>query len=243
MERYDEGAYHCSRTGHANFRPALDPPRGLPLKPSSFSQLIKNFVSPDEPTSVTGGGTLCGSGMSAPKRPIRWRPHERPSVSAVNPSNRPVGTGQSTSVASKVILALTNLETGQPALALPASSSSFAWSAPGTFAFNVRWTAVMAKPSVTLSIVTSAVVSMCSAVSLASPRMRDRAIVKHPAWAAPMSSSGLVPGLPSKRLLKPYGYSLSAPLLVEMAPLPSLMPPCQTADPWVFISISPCGGS
>src|SRR5439155_3673428 len=99
MERYDEGAYHCSRTGHANFRPALDPPRGLPLKPSSFSQLIKNFVSPDEPTSVTGGGTLCGSGMSAPKRPIRWRPHERPSVSAVNPSNRPVGTGQSTSVA------------------------------------------------------------------------------------------------------------------------------------------------
>src|SRR5438552_15404007 len=98
----------------------------------------------------------------------------------------------------------------------------------------------MAKPSVTFSSVTSAVVSMCSAVSLASPRMRDRAIVKHPAWAAPMSSSGLVPGLPSKRLLKPYGYSLSAPLLVEMAPLPSLMPPCQTAVPWVFISSSPC---
>src|SRR6266576_1813917 len=89
------------------------------------------------------------------------------------------------------------------------------------------------------SSVTSAVVSMCSAVSLASPRMSDRAMVKHPACAAPMSSSGLVPGLPSKRLLKPYGYSLSAPLLVEMAPLPSLMPPCQTADPWVFISSSP----
>jgi hypothetical protein len=35
---------------------------------------------------------------------------------------------------------------------------------------------------------------------------------------------------------------LSAPLLVEMAPLPSLIPPCQTADPWVFISGSPCCG-
>jgi hypothetical protein len=30
-------------------------------------------------------------------------------------------------------------------------------------------------------------------------------LVKQPACAAPMSSSGLVPGLPSKRLLKPYG--------------------------------------
>src|SRR6476620_227319 len=35
---------------------------------------------------------------------------------------------------------------------------------------------------------------------------------------------------------------LSAPLFVEMAPLPSLIPPCQTADPWVFISDSPCAG-
>jgi hypothetical protein len=30
---------------------------------------------------------------------------------------------------------------------------------------------------------------------------------------------GWWPGLPSKRLLKPQGYSLSAPLLVEIAPL------------------------
>src|SRR5438445_11522154 len=147
---------------------------------------------------------------------------------------------QSTSVAFMVILALSSLETGQPALALPASSSSFAWSAPGTLPFKVRWTAVMAKPSATFSSVTSAVVSMCSAVSLASPRMSDRAIVKHPACAAPMSSSGLVPGLPSNRLLKPYGYSLSAPLLVEIAPLPSLISPCQTAVPWVFTERSPC---
>jgi len=44
-------------------------PRGLPRKPSSFSRLINNFVSPDEPTSVTGGDTLFGSGIAALKRP------------------------------------------------------------------------------------------------------------------------------------------------------------------------------
>ena len=36
---------------------------------SSFSRLINNFVSPDEPTSVTGGDILFGSGTAAPKRP------------------------------------------------------------------------------------------------------------------------------------------------------------------------------
>src|SRR5258708_39014218 len=56
---------------------------------------------------------------------------------------------QLTSVASRVILAFRSLETGQPALALAASSSNFASSAPGTLAFNVRCTAVMAKPSAT----------------------------------------------------------------------------------------------
>ena len=37
----------------------------------------------------------------------------------------------------------------------------------------------------------------------ASPRISDSAMVKQPAWAAPISSSGLVPGLPSKRAAKP----------------------------------------
>src|SRR6266446_544770 len=32
-------------------------------------RLINNFVSPDEPTSVTGGDILFGSGIAAPKRP------------------------------------------------------------------------------------------------------------------------------------------------------------------------------
>src|SRR5207249_2859926 len=49
-----------------------------------------------------------------------------------------------TSVASSVISALKSLETGHPALALAASDSKVAWSAPGTFAWRVRWTAVMA---------------------------------------------------------------------------------------------------
>ena len=51
--------------------------------------------------------------------------------------------------------AFSSLETGQPCLALPASSASFAWSAPGTLARKVRWTAVMAKLSACFSSVTS----------------------------------------------------------------------------------------
>jgi len=54
--------------------------------------------------------------------------------------------------------------------------------------------------------------------------MSDSAIVKQPAWAAPISSSAFAPGLSSKRLAKPYGYLSSAPLFVEMVPLPSCSP-------------------
>src|SRR5262249_26090502 len=50
-------------------RPSLGPPRGLPRKPSSFSQLMNNFVGPDKPTSVTGGDTPLCSGIAAPKPP------------------------------------------------------------------------------------------------------------------------------------------------------------------------------
>ena len=71
MEKYDEGAYRCSRIGRADCQPDLCSARraGLPRKASSFSRLINNFVSPDEPTSVTGGDTLFGSGIAAAKRP------------------------------------------------------------------------------------------------------------------------------------------------------------------------------
>ena len=111
--------------------------------------------------------------------------------------------GNYCSVASSVIFVFSSFDTGQPALAMPASSSNFALSAPGIFAFSVRCTEVMAKPSPCFSSVTSALVSICSAVSLASPRISDSAMVKQAACAAPISSSGLVPGLPSKRLAKP----------------------------------------
>jgi hypothetical protein len=50
-------------------RPSLGPPRGLTRQASSFSRLINNFVGPEKPTSVTGGDTLFGSGIAAPKRP------------------------------------------------------------------------------------------------------------------------------------------------------------------------------
>ena len=108
-----------------------------------------------------------------------------------------------TSAASRLMSAFSSFDTGQPALALAASSRNVALSVPGIFARNVRCTLVMAKPSACFSRVTSAWVFISSAVMPASPRISDRAMVKQPAWAAPISSSGLVPGLPSKRLAKP----------------------------------------
>ena len=101
------------------------------------------------------------------------------------------------------MLVLKSFDTGQPAFALAANSSNCALSAPGTFADSARCTEVMAKPSPCFSSVTSALVSICSAVSLASPRINDSAMVKQAACAAPISSSGFDPGLPSKRLAKP----------------------------------------
>ena len=61
----------------------------------------------------------------------------------------------------------------------------------------------MAKPPSTCSSVTLAVVFISVAVSLASPRISDSAMVKQPACDAPSSSSGLVPFWPSKRAAKP----------------------------------------
>src|SRR5260370_40009665 len=63
---------------------------------------------------------------------------------------------------------------------------------------------------------------------------------KHAGCVAPISPAGWVPGLPWKRLAKPYGCAWSAPQRVEMEPVPSLRPPFQEADPYVFISGSPC---
>src|SRR5690606_8680205 len=96
----------------------------------------------------------------------------------------------------------------------------------------------MAKPSEDLSKVAVAVVSIFSGVKPASPNWADTALEKHPAWAAPMSSSGFVPGPSSKRGLKPYCAALSTPLSLEIVPLPSRTLPVHTADAFFFISLS-----
>src|SRR6266567_3925471 len=54
-------------------------------------------------------------------------------------------------------------------------------------------------------------------------------MVKHPAWAAAISSSGLVPFSFSKRVLKEYGVFASTPESVERFPLPARPVPRQTA--------------
>jgi hypothetical protein len=73
--------------------------------------------------------------------------------------------------------------------------------APGILAFTTRCTAEMENPLGAFVSVTSAVVSMLSAVRCASLRTRENAIEKQPACAAPINSSGFVPGRPSNRLL------------------------------------------
>src|SRR5712664_3996738 len=113
---------------------------------------------------------------------------------------RACGTHQASSVASSEISAFSTLETGQPAFAFAASAWNVARSAPGTFAVKVKCTVVIAYPPSTWASVTSAVVSILSAVGPASIRNSESAIVKQPACAAPCSSSGFVPGVPSKRL-------------------------------------------
>ena len=61
----------------------------------------------------------------------------------------------------------------------------------------------MANPSPCLVKVISALVFISSALKPACSRISDSAMVKQPAWAPPINSSGLVPGLPSKRLANP----------------------------------------
>ena len=50
------------------------------------------------------------------------------------------------------------------------------------------------------------------------PRPAERAIEKQDAWAAAISSSGLVPGSFSKRVVNPYFTSFSAPLPYNIPP-------------------------
>ena len=111
-------------------------------------------------------------------------------------------SGQS-SFASSVISALRTRETGQLALAPAAISANFSAVIPGIFATVARWMAVIVQlVAGTFSRLRVAVVCMRSAVKPAPWRAAERAIVKQPAWAAAISSSGLVPGVPSNLVLK-----------------------------------------
>src|ERR1043165_4387020 len=142
---------------------------------------------------------------------------------------------QVSSFASSEIFAFNKREIGQPAFAPFEIVVNFAWSMPGIFAVISRCDSVTVKPASVFSMVTVAVVLMDVGVKPALPSSAENAIEKQPAWAAAMSSSGFVPTPFSKRVLKDYCVSLSVPLSVEMVPLPSFKPPCQTADALRFI--------
>src|SRR5690348_13028350 len=87
----------------------------------------------------------------------------------------------------------------------------------------------MAQPASSFSIFRFAVVLMLSGVRFAPPSWADSAIEKQEAWAAAISSSGLVPGAFSNRVVNEYGTWENTPLGAENSPLPSLRPPFQTA--------------
>src|SRR5688500_9737794 len=76
---------------------------------------------------------------------------------------------------------------------------------------------------------------MLSAVMPMAPSCPDNAIEKHTACAAPISSSGLVPGPFPNRVVNEYLRPFSAPLSVETSPFPSSSDPFQTALPLRFM--------
>lgn len=136
-----------------------------------------------------------------------------------------------TKAASMVILVFSSLEIGQFASASFANSANFSASRPGTLAFTSRWLSTIAP----FSKVMVHLVSMLPGVRPAPEMMKLSFMVKQPAWAAAISSSGLVPAPSSKRLLKEYGVLLRAPAWEVSVPLPSLPVPCQLADANLFM--------
>src|SRR5579863_3557017 len=78
---------------------------------------------------------------------------------------------------------------------------------------------------------------MDSGVMPAPPSWAESAMLKHPACAAAINSSGLVPMPFSKRVEKEYCALESTLLSVEMVPLPSLREPFQTAEAFRIIIV------
>src|SRR5262249_54281949 len=121
-------------------------------------------------------------------------------------------------------------ETGQAFFVSSACSRNFASSIPGTSASVFKSIDVILNPPSPGSNFTVAVVLTRLAGCPAFSRLNASAIEKHPASAAPMSSSGFVPLPLSKRDRNENGPS-NAPLPSFIFPLPSLSVPSQTADP------------
>jgi hypothetical protein len=82
------------------------------------------------------------------------------------------------------------------------------------------------------------VVSTAWGVMPRSPSWAERAMEKQEAWAAAISSSGLVPGASSKRVLKLNFWLVKAPLETLKVPLPSFRLPVQVALAMRFMGCS-----
>src|SRR5215472_559308 len=113
---------------------------------------------------------------------------------------------------------------------------------PGMSASVSRSILVMENPEPSFSSVTFASVWMRFGAMRALERRATTAIVKHPAWAAPSNSSGLVADWPSSnRDLNEFGPS-KAPLPTFNRPLPSARLPFQRLSLAMFSAASSVAG-
>src|ERR1700736_5906509 len=120
-------------------------------------------------------------------------------------------------------------ETGQFFFASSARRLKVASSMPGTLPSVARSMREIAQPASVLSKCTLALVRISCGLWPACESPLANAIEKHPACAAPINSSGLVPGPSSIRLLKEYAPS-KAPLPSRIVPDPSCSERCQRAS-------------
>src|SRR4029077_3188563 len=134
-----------------------------------------------------------------------------------------------TNRASRVISALSALETGQFCSASFASRVNVASSKLGTLARSVKAERLMRNPAPSGSRLTAASVLSSVGVNPAPCKRKANAIVKQPACAAAMSSSGFVPRSFSKRVRNEYGVLARTPESVERSPLPARPVPRHTA--------------
>src|SRR6185437_505727 len=134
-----------------------------------------------------------------------------------------------TSFASRMISALNSFDTGQFFSASPASRAKASASILGTLARRVRADLLILKPCPSGSSVIAASVASSVGVNPARSSWKASAMVKHPAWAAAISSSGFVPFSFSKRVLNEYGVAARTPESLDSSPLPVRPAPRQSA--------------